>query len=191
MAVKEAQRLFGGSARLRFECRSAFGGGAPGSKADVLVMRLVLMHLPNRVETLGGLRAWVKPAGQLHLIEGDDRQIRLDPPLPGMQELLALMQRVQEARGGSRHLGSELEPLLARAGWRPQGSQRSCPEPAMAAAALPAVFLPVADFYLKDAEQRGWLAPGEADSWGRRLRQACANGLENAELPLYHTWAAL
>ena len=189
LAVQEAQRLFGAVRNLRFEHRPVSGGPPVAGGADVLVMRLVLMHLPGPAQALQDLKAWAKPGGSLHLLEGDDRDIRLEPAMPELGALLDLMERVQQARGGSRRRGRDLTALLGAAGWSPQGSRRNCPDPQRTAAALPAVFLPVADFYLQDAEKRAWLEAGEAAAWGLRLREACSAGLSKAELPLFHAWA--
>lgn len=189
LAIAEAQRLFGGP-RLAFVRRGAEDGPEHAlQQGDVLVMRLVLMHLPRAIESLRGLKAWLRPGGRLHLIEGDDRALRLDPAPEGLPRLLDLMERAQQARGGSRRLGQDLGGLLDAAGWRVLGLKREAPPEAVAAKAVPAVFAPVAGFYLEWARGAGLIGEADFAELGGVLGEACNGALSSAFVPLFHAWA--
>lgn len=189
LALAEAQRLYAGP-RLAFARRGAEDGPADEEqKGDVLVLRLVLMHLPRTVESLRQLQAWLRPGGRLHLIEGDDRALSFEPSPQGLQRLLDLMEDSQKARGGSRRLGQDLGMLLDAAGWRVLGVKSESPPPQAAAQAVPAVFAPVANFYLDWAMANGRIDAKAHAEMGRDLKAACAAGFRSAQVPLFHAWA--
>lgn len=191
LAVAEARRLFSGP-RVRFEQRSVLE--APQSQdemGDVAVLRLVLMHLPGPLSALRGLQRWLKPDGVLHIIEADDRGLRLDPEPEGFDDLLDILERVQQAHGGSRRLGGRLPELLQASGWSLSGESRSAPDPEQAAKALPQVFLPVARFYLERGEREGHVDKERVQNHLSVLTAAAERGFQRAELPLYRAWARL
>lgn len=189
MAVEEARRHFGAQS-LRFEHARLEQGPPDGwPLADVAVLRLVLMHVGEPTAALRAAAAWVRPGGVLHVIEGDDRSLSVEPGGPWLPKVLDLMQAVQIRRGGSRRLGRELGRLLTAAGWkvRSQGSHQ--PDPALAAQALPKVFLPVAEFHLAEAEKLGLLPGPEIAALQGEMREAAGAGLKSAVLPIYHVLA--
>lgn len=189
LAIAEAQRLFG-SPRLAFVRRGAEDGpGNDAQKGDVLVLRLVLMHLPDSLGALRGLKAWLRPGGRLHLIEGDDRALRLDPEPPALGRLLSLMETAQRERGGSRRLGQDLGALLDAAGWRVLGFKREAPPEDAAAKALSTVFAPVARFYLDWALGADLIDKAGYNELSAVLDWAGQGHLRSAFLPLYHAWA--
>jgi SAM-dependent methyltransferase len=190
MAVQEARRLFQ-RPNLAFEQRGVEDGPAKrGQAGDVVVLRLVLMHLPEVGQALQWLETWLRPGGRLHVIEGDDRALALEPWPTGLDRLMSLMERVQQARGGSRRRGLELARSMQAAGWTVLGSRQSAPPEEEAAQAVPRVFAPVAQFYLDEALRRGMAGPQEHSELSRILQSACERGFTRAHLPLFHVWGA-
>lgn len=191
MAVQEARRLFR-RPNLAFEQRGVENGPVDGSQTgDVVVMRLVLMHLASIQDALGWLRAWLRPGGRLHIIEGDDRALWLEPWPEGLGRVLELMERVQQARGGSRRRGLELADSFKADGWQVLGQRQSAPPEAEAAKAVPAIFAPVAGFYLGWALKHGLVEAAEHAELSGILERACAQGFNLARLPLFHVWGRL
>jgi SAM-dependent methyltransferase len=190
MAVAEAERLFKGQGNLAFQCRPLEQGPAPESPlADVAVLRLVLMHLSDPVESLRAARRWVKPGGQLHVIEGDDRSILFSPPGDWTERVLDLMEQVQQLRGGSRRRGRDLQALFTQAGWRVGGVHQAYPEPVSAAKAFPQLFLPVVRFHLAEAGKLGLATAEEMLSLEQLMAEGVQKGFERIQIPLYHGWA--
>jgi SAM-dependent methyltransferase len=190
MAIDEARRLFQ-RPNLAFEQRGVEDGPAhQGQAGDVVVLRLVLMHLPEVGQALKWLEAWLRPGGRLHVIEGDDRALALEPWPAGLDRVLTLMEQAQLARGGSRWRGLELAQSMQAAGWTVLGRSQSAPPEAEAARAVPAVFAPVAQFYLDEALRRGMVEPQEHSELSSILKNACERGFTRAHLPLFHVWGA-
>ena len=190
MAVAEAERVFKGQPNLSFQCRPLEQGPAAGAPlADVAVLRLVLMHLADPVESLRAARRWVKPGGRLHVIEGDDRGLVFSPPAAWTGPVLDLMERVQKGRGGSRRRGQDLEAMLQQAGWTVAGRRDSAPEPAAAAKAFATVFLPVARFHLAEAAKNGLAEPVALAALGASMEEQVQKGFESIVIPLHHVWA--
>jgi SAM-dependent methyltransferase len=192
MAVAEAQRLFGGLPNLKFLRHSALqdpDGRVPA--ADLALMRLVLMHLPDPDQALKMVSRWVKPGGLLQVSEGDDRAIETAPPAEWLQDALAMMETVQNQRGGSRQLGRDLPVRMASMGWRVAEQSRTEFRLSRIGAGFPGLFEPVFSFYLNEAEQAG-LCPGDrAKSWLDSLRQGLRGGFSDAVIPLFHVVAQL
>jgi SAM-dependent methyltransferase len=189
-AVELSRRRFGSQGRILFEARRAEAGppaGFPG--ADVAVLRLVLMHLPEPGAVLAALAPWLAPGGTLHVLEGDDREFRFEPGLPASEEVLGIMEAVQVARGGSRRLGRDVPALLEANAWEVLGHRELAPDPSLAAASLGAVFMPVVDFYLNEAVRLGMRDRDGVESLRASLRRGLDAGVRRAKVPLYHTWA--
>jgi SAM-dependent methyltransferase len=190
MAVAEAERVFKGQPNLAFRCRALEQGPPPGAPlADVAVLRLVLMHLADPVESLRAARLWVKPGGQLHVIEGDDRSIGFSPEAAWTGRVLDLMEQVQKRRGGSRRRGQDLKALFLQAGWQVGAIRQAHPEPAAAARAFAQLFLPVARFHLAEAGKLGLAQPEELLSLEQQMAVGAQKGFERIRIPLYHGWA--
>lgn len=189
LALEEARRLYRG-ANLAFAAGGVEDGPKDeGQKGDVVVLRLVLMHLPDVEASLKSLEAWLRPGGRLHIIEGDDRALRLEPWSDGLQAILDLMERVQAARGGSRRRGMDLAKHLDRGAWRLLGQSQAAPPAEAAAQAVGKVFAPVATFYLRWALEKGLVQPEEYRRLSLTLQQACETGFHRAYFPLFHAWA--
>jgi SAM-dependent methyltransferase len=190
MAVEVSRKHFGARAGLGFDCRRLEEGPPPGfERADTAVLRLVLMHLPEPAAALKSAAAWVKPGGMLHVLECDDRALAFEPAQPQLDEALALMQRVQVYKGGSRHLGRGLAALMSSAGWAVRGQGVHSPDAVAAAAALPKVFLPVAEYYLSEAQRMGLARPERVQELSQALRNPGNGVLNRALIPIFHVWA--
>jgi SAM-dependent methyltransferase len=189
LAVEQSRKHFG-RADLIFDRRRLEEGPPPDfALADTAVLRLVLMHLPEPKKALEAAHAWLKPGGILHVIEGDDRTLVFEPDSPPMADILALMQKVQVSKGGSRWLGEELPALLGSSAWTVSGHRRHAHDPVLAAAALPAIFLPVAKYYLAEAERLGLATPESIQPLRRHLDQIGGGSFTGATIPLFHAWA--
>ncbi|HTA17221.1 MAG TPA: class I SAM-dependent methyltransferase [bacterium] len=190
IAVEQSLRRFGGRPGLVFDQRRLEQGPPPGFQAaDVAVLRLVLMHLPDPKGALEAARAWLKPDGVLHVIETDDRFMSFEPLPAWLPGLLDLMQAIQKKRGGDRWLGAELAALLSSAGWNVVGQKQSALDPSATAAAVPKVFLPVAEFYLAEAERRAFIGPDRIEMLRQGLGQIREGLFVRATIPVFHAWA--
>jgi SAM-dependent methyltransferase len=189
LAVQEARRVFGHRSHLSFRAGSLQAGPAEGEElADAVILRLVLMHQADASAALQACRAWLRPGGQLHVLEGDDRAILAEPAGAWLERILALMQTVQLRRGGSRRLGLDLAGLLAQAGWRPAGLSRLDFDLERLGPVFEGVFFPVADFHLKQAVRDSLCEEEEAAFLLDQLRQGCRGGFSRAKVPLFHAW---
>jgi 4'-phosphopantetheinyl transferase len=190
MAVDQSRKHFGSRQGLSFQCRSLEQGPPPGfAPADTAMLRMVLLQHGDPGHALKAARAWLKPGGILHVIEPDDRALAFEPVLPWLYELLDLMEDVHKSRGGSRRLGRELPSLLASSGWSVLGQERLILDPLSVAAAVPKAFLPVAEFYLAEAERLGSVSPevvGRMRQGFQRIREGV---LTRATIPVFHAWA--
>ena len=171
------------------------GGGVGLGEARMLAERIKSFgwHLQVLIDvtTIGdasifALAALPVPLVVDHMGHFDARKGKEDK---GFQALLDLMERVQQAHGGSRRLGARLPEMLTEAGWSIQGERRSAPPPQAAAQALPQVFLPVARFYLERAGREGIVSPDAASAQLAELQAAVEAGFRGAEMPLFHAWA--
>ncbi len=192
LAVEKSKELFGGRPNVRFGCRGIEQGPPEGfSGADAAVMHLVLMHSPDPIGLLREVKRWMKPGGILHVMEPDDRALAFDPLPEWIPELLELMERVQNFKGGSRRLGRDLPILLGNSGWDLLGMRENSLDPGVAVAAVSKVFLPVGEIYLNEARQLGIFQ----ESAVRRLRSLVEelkiekSALRKIRVPLFHAWA--
>lgn len=192
LAAEQSRGHFGGRSNLHFDCRNLEQGPPSGFPlADVAVLRLVLMHISNTGRALDAARAWLKPAGILHVLEGDDRSMSFEPAPVWLPELLALMQAVQKHRGGDRRMGLELPGLLASSKLSVMGQRQFALDPLAMAPAVPQVFLPVAEFYLAEAERLALIRPETIQTLKLGLGQIREGALilNRATIPIFHVWA--
>jgi ubiquinone/menaquinone biosynthesis C-methylase UbiE len=88
----------------------------PGGPFDLVYARLLLFHLPQRVETLTRLWAAVAPGGHLIVQDYDFRSIGVLPDLASLGELTRVFTDAFTAVGADVHVGSRLPELFRRAG---------------------------------------------------------------------------
>ena len=92
------------------------GEDLPGGPYDLVFARLLLFHLPQRVEVLGRLWAAVAPGGHLVVQDYDLPTARCVPPAPGVDEAARLVNAIFGALGCDVQAGPQLPTFLASAG---------------------------------------------------------------------------
>jgi 2-polyprenyl-3-methyl-5-hydroxy-6-metoxy-1,4-benzoquinol methylase len=88
----------------------------PSGPFDVVHARLLLFHLPERVEVLARLWDAVAPGGHLVVQDYDLRSISVLPALDSMDAMLRVMTAAFTAAGCEVHAGTRLPELFAQAG---------------------------------------------------------------------------
>ena len=88
----------------------------PDGPFDLIYARLLLFHLPQRVEALGRLWDAVAPGGHLIVQDFDFRSIGVVPDLASIRELTRVFTEAFIAVGADVHVGIRLPGLFRRAG---------------------------------------------------------------------------
>jgi ubiquinone/menaquinone biosynthesis C-methylase UbiE len=88
----------------------------PGGPFDFVFARLLLFHLPERVEVLARLWDAVAPGGHLVVQDYDVRTVRVFPPLDSVEEFERFATAAFTAAGADIYVGSRLPQLFAEAG---------------------------------------------------------------------------
>jgi ubiquinone/menaquinone biosynthesis C-methylase UbiE len=88
----------------------------PGGRFDLVYARLLLYHLPERVDVLRRLWAAVAPGGHLLVQDYDVRSVGVVPALASMDEFERVVITAFGAAGCDVHVGSRLPGLFAEAG---------------------------------------------------------------------------
>ena len=83
---------------------------------DVVVGRLILFHLPDRLAVLRHHVEALRPGGLVVALDFDLGSIRADPPLPLVDEAVEWTCAVFRSAGALPTIGARLAPLLAEAG---------------------------------------------------------------------------
>jgi ubiquinone/menaquinone biosynthesis C-methylase UbiE len=91
-------------------------GAVPGGPFDLVYARLLLFHLPQRVETLSRLWDAVAPGGRLIVQDYDFRSIGTLPDLASIGELTRVFTDAFTAVGADVHVGLRLPELFREAG---------------------------------------------------------------------------
>jgi ubiquinone/menaquinone biosynthesis C-methylase UbiE len=94
----------------------AAAGPVPGAPFDLVYARLLLFHLPQRVEVLARLWDAVAPGGHLLVQDYDLRSISTLPQLDWVSELLRVWACAFGAAGADISAGTRLPQLFAQAG---------------------------------------------------------------------------
>jgi ubiquinone/menaquinone biosynthesis C-methylase UbiE len=94
----------------------AAGDPIPGAPFDLVYARLLLFHLPQRVDVLGRLWDAVAPGGYLLVQDYDLRNISTLPELDWGEEMLRIMIGAFGAVGADVSAGVRLPQLFAQAG---------------------------------------------------------------------------
>jgi SAM-dependent methyltransferase len=92
------------------------GDPLPGAPYDLVYARLLLFHIPERVEVLERLWDAVAPGGHLVIQEYDLRSLDVFPPLDSMGAATSMMMRAFDAAGADPYIGVRLPQLFAEAG---------------------------------------------------------------------------
>jgi len=88
----------------------------PGGPFDLVYARLLLFHLPQRVEVLARLWEEVAPGGHLIVQDYDFRSIGVLPDLASIGEVTRVFTDAFIAAGADVHVGARLPELFRRAG---------------------------------------------------------------------------
>jgi SAM-dependent methyltransferase len=95
----------------------------PGAPFDLVYARLLLFHMPQRVDVLGRLWDAVAPGGHLIVHDYDFRSIASVPDLASIGELTRVFTGAFKAVGADVHVGIRLPELFREAGiGTPDGS---------------------------------------------------------------------
>ena len=92
------------------------GEPVPGAPFDLVYARLLLFHLPQRVEVLARLWDAVAPGGHLVVQDYDIRGISVLPALASVSELARVVTGAFHAVGADVHVGARLPQLFLEAG---------------------------------------------------------------------------
>ena len=84
---------------------------------NFIYSRLVFQHLSNPLAALENIAGCLTETGRLCICDVDDRWFNCAPSCPELASFLARVARAQTARGGNRHIGTQLPHLLLRAGF--------------------------------------------------------------------------
>jgi ubiquinone/menaquinone biosynthesis C-methylase UbiE len=88
----------------------------PGAPFDLVYARLLLFHLPERVDVLRRLWDAVAPGGHLVIQDYDVRSTSVLPALDSIDEWMRVVRAAFEARGADVEVGARLPQLFVRAG---------------------------------------------------------------------------
>jgi SAM-dependent methyltransferase len=88
----------------------------PGGSFDLVYARLLLFHLPQRVDALSRLWDAVAPGGHLIIQDYDFRSIGTVPDLASIAELTRVFTAAFTAVGADVHIGIRLPELFRQAG---------------------------------------------------------------------------
>ena len=88
----------------------------PGAPFDFVFARLLLYHLPERVEVLRRLWDAVAPGGHLVVQDYDVSSANVLPPLDSVDEFIRFATAAFTAAGCDIHVGARLPQLFAEAG---------------------------------------------------------------------------
>jgi SAM-dependent methyltransferase len=92
------------------------GEPIPGAPFDLVYARLLLFHLPQRVEVLARLWDAVAPGGHLVVQDYDIRGITVLPALDSVDEVGRVITGAFGAAGADVHVGARLPQLFMEAG---------------------------------------------------------------------------
>jgi ubiquinone/menaquinone biosynthesis C-methylase UbiE len=117
--VEDARRYLASYGdRATFVETSAEHTGIDGQTFDAALARYLFQHLPDPAAATAETHRLLRPGGVLAIVEVDDDLLAItDPPVPAMRTVMDGMSRLQEARGGNRHIGRKLAGLLRDAGF--------------------------------------------------------------------------
>ena len=105
-----------GHRQCAFQAQDLTAGPIPGAPFDLVYARLLLFHLPQRIDVLARLWDAVAPGGHLLVQDYDLRSISTLPQLDWAGELLRVFTGAFGAVGADVSAGARLPQLFAQAG---------------------------------------------------------------------------
>lgn len=106
-----------GLGNVRFLQADLFNLPLEPSSYDHVFVCFVLEHLADPVGALGKLRAVLRPAGTITLIEGDHGSAYFHPDSEAARSAIRAQVELQRRAGGDANIGRRLYPLLNEAGF--------------------------------------------------------------------------
>lgn len=88
----------------------------PSSTPDFIHSRFVFMHIANPGVTLKKLYNALRPGGSMAFGESSWKELSFSPPIPEFEGLKKAIIKVGQNNGSDYNFGSELIPILQRAG---------------------------------------------------------------------------
>jgi ubiquinone/menaquinone biosynthesis C-methylase UbiE len=105
-----------GHRQCEFACVNVTSGDSiPGAPFDVVYARLLLYHLPERVQVLRSLWDLVAPGGHLVVQDYELETVSVQPSLPTFDEVGRVIIETFTAAGCDVHIGTRLPELFAQA----------------------------------------------------------------------------
>jgi SAM-dependent methyltransferase len=84
---------------------------------DAIVARLLLFHLPDRLEVLRRQLEALRPGGTMVLVEFDIGAMRAEPPAPLVEAVREWIEAAFRSAGADPRIGAQAGQLLRRAGF--------------------------------------------------------------------------
>ncbi|MEC8425683.1 MAG: methyltransferase domain-containing protein [Myxococcota bacterium] len=84
--------------------------------ADLTYARFLFQHLPHPVAVAQEMARVTKTGGRVVVVDTDDSAILVEPPVPGLEEVIRGSQVGQARMGGDRLVGRKLRRILHEAG---------------------------------------------------------------------------
>ncbi|WP_127529611.1 class I SAM-dependent methyltransferase [Paenibacillus kobensis] len=106
------------ASRLQWVQASVYETGLPEGQYDIVIARLLFLHLHQPLEAAAELKRVLKPGGKLLIVDIDDGIFgAVHPEIDLLHSLLSKLTKRQAASGGNRHIGRGLPRLLTQAGF--------------------------------------------------------------------------
>jgi ubiquinone/menaquinone biosynthesis C-methylase UbiE len=83
---------------------------------DLAYARFLFQHLPHPVAVAREMARVTKPGGRVVIVDTDDSAIMVEPPVPGLEDIVRGSQIGQARMGGDRMVGRKLRRILHDAG---------------------------------------------------------------------------